>query len=72
MAKIQNMRILSTAFCHSERSEESRPFAVAQGDKTNNFKIQNMLEHWDLGFVWDLGFRAWNLRKKEVMKCQTK
>jgi hypothetical protein len=27
---------LVTPSCLSERSEESRPFAIAQGDKTNN------------------------------------
>jgi hypothetical protein len=27
---------LVTPSCHSERSEESRPFAIAQGNKINN------------------------------------
>jgi hypothetical protein len=36
-------------------------------------KIRNTkFGHCDFEFVWDLGFRAWDLRKKEVMKWQTR
>lgn len=31
-----------------------------------------MFEHLGFGFVWGLGFRAWDLTKEEVMRWQTK
>jgi len=35
-------------------------------------KIQKVFEHLDFGFVWDLGFRAYDLLEEEVMKWQKK
>ena len=36
--------------CHSERSEESRPFASAQGDKINSLIIRR-IQGMEAGFV---------------------
>ena len=36
--------------CHSERSEESRPFASAQGDKINSLIIRR-IQGREAGFV---------------------
>jgi hypothetical protein len=35
------LKLFNNTFCHSERSEESRPFAIAQGDKINNLDGQS-------------------------------
>jgi hypothetical protein len=38
LSRERNKRLFSNSSCHSERSEESRPFTSAQGDKINNLR----------------------------------
>ena len=48
-------RLLNNSRCHSEQSEESRPFASAQGDKINN-PVLSILDNRSIGATSDISF----------------